>query len=99
MNITFDQLQQAVEFYFLPMANDFKFTHKKMNQNGFDTMVCFLEKDGSRYELSAQLEDEYVNVHLSKIIDHKPYDLGFVNYLNSLTETVVALNFFTRLYL
>lgn len=95
----FQQVQDTVEFFFLPNANQLKFAHKKMNQNGFDTMVCLLEKDDEKYELAVQLEDEYINVHLSKIIEHKPYDLGFVNYLTSLPEMLVTLNFFSRLYL
>jgi hypothetical protein len=99
MPITFEEIQQSVEFYFLPNANDLKLRHKKISQNECETMVCFLEKNGEKFELSVQLEDEYVNIHLVKILEHKPYEMAFVNYLTTISEMILSLNYLVKLYL
>lgn len=99
--LEFDQLQQNVEMYFLPMlTSDLKFSHKKMSNDDLETMICYFEKNGEKYQLDVQLEDnEYINILLAKIIDHNPVDLGFMNYLTTFSEMTISLNFLMKLYL
>lgn len=102
--LEFIRLKETIEIYFSSMATGTEgvlYSHKIMpSVEGLETMVCYLEKDNQKYQLDIQLEDkEYINILLIKIVDHKPVDLGFVNYLTNSTEMLLSLNFLVRLYL
>lgn len=103
--MTYKSITETVETYFLSSIYEVKFTYKTVGSiepDGLpiETMICYLEVDSDNiFELSVQLEGDYINLHLIKNVQKIPYEMFFANYLTTISEMLLVLNFTTKLYI
>lgn len=110
--MNFKNLVETIEMFFIPNGHDSVkgFSHKVLeisdpsSEHNFENqMTCFLKtKTDGDYELEiTQNTDEdghFLYVVLKKIIDGDAYGLFSANYITSITELIVIVNFCTRIY-
>ena len=99
--IDFQNLVQTIEMYFIPNGHDSikGFSHKEKDQ----VMTNYLKtKTDGDYQLEITKEDdedgEFCHIKLAKIIDGQEYLLFIANYITSVTELIIFVNFANRVY-